>query len=167
MFYKTIYELTAKDEVTAITLMENLNEYLSNTLNKGNKFKTCSTEEQEKHLCSSYQVNYTPDINTNYSIKIRHDKNTLQCLYIIKLKDGVLYVLSTRNKTNINIALKHVYSVDPYFKKTKTFNNTKQCIRDFLNIKTALTEEADRPFIIKSVEVSTDYEHGLIDLVEL
>lgn len=167
MFYKTIYELTAKDDSIAVKLMEDLNEYLMNTLNKGNKFKTCSTEEQEKHLCSSYQVSYTPDINSNYVIKVRHDKNVLQRLYVIKLKDEVLYVLSTRNKDDINIALKHVYSVDPYFKKTKTFSNTKQCIRDFLNIKTALTEEADRPFIIKSIEVSTDYEHGLIDLVEL
>lgn len=167
MFYKTIYELTAKDESTAVKLMEDLNEYLINTLNKGNKFKTCSTEEATKHLCSCYQVNYTPDIHAGYSIKITQDKNTLQRLYIVKLKDGVLYVLLTRNKTNIDIVLKHVYSVDSVFKKTKTFNSTKHCVRDFLNIKTALTEEADRPFVIKSIDVTTDYEHGLIDLVEL
>lgn len=167
MFYKTIYDLTAKDESTAIKLMEDLNEYLMNTLNKGNKFKTCSTEEQEKHLCSCYQFNYTTDVNSNYVVKVRHDKNVLQRLYVIKLKDGVLYALSTRNKDDINITLKHVYPVDSVFKKTKTFNNTRHCVRDFLNIKTALTEKADRPFIIKSIHVSTYHEHGLIDLVEL
>lgn len=167
MHYKTTYELTAKDETSAIKLAEDLNEYLMNTFNKGREFKQPATTDQIKHLCSCYQINYVPEIVSSIAFKIKRDKTTLQRLYIINLKDGVMFILVTRVVNGITISLKHVYSVDPYFKKTKTFNNTKSCIRDFLNIKTAIVNPEERPFIIKSIKIDTDYELGLIDFVEL
>lgn len=168
MFYKTTYDLIAKNEFIADKLMEDLTEYLINTLNEGNKFKTCSTEEATKHLCSCYKVNHMPDIYDGYYINVKHDKTPLMRLYVINIiEDGTLFILASKDKTTVNVVLKYVCSKDFIFKKSKTFNSIRHCVRDFLNIKTALMEAADRPFIIKSINVSTDYKHGLIDLVEL